>query len=470
MSRLNSQVPPIRSCPSLCATDLQQLLGNQSENPLINLATHATSTKKALNHFNMRVTQRLHRYRSMKKQWQEVATSKQSILSLLPSDDLLVIQDSMKNTNWSSKHSLVDSKVSSVSDCSQTTVVTDPLHSKIRQDLMKLRKVIKQNQIKSDDAIPFIPLNSIRLLGEPTSVPTTSDNQENQSSSHVNKEISSSLPSLNKLKPLDLVQISGCRMRSSTLPKSDSTDSGLGSTSNSSSTCSQYCKQQRSQQQNHNKTVNICNYRVNHQSSHPTPPLPSDSATLRASPLLKKNANTSNKMTHNGRSKQTLPSRLSLLIPSAMNKKQPNFTKQETRISHMRQVSTSADVTTRLYTYASSSSSNIPQSLKLKRDASLLPILLHSSSCVGLQPRISRSKKPEYTLEDDQEERYTNDDDDNYYHLLDYKQLINRLPKPIISNRPRYGKDDYGILFDQLAHIRDRMSDSNTYDEYARTT
>ena len=166
MTRLNSQVPPIGSCPSLCMTDLQQLLRNRSENPLINLATHATSTKKALNHFNMRVTQRLHRYRSMKKQWQEVATSKQSTLSILPRDDLLVIQDPMKNGNLSSKRSLVDSKTSCVSDCSQITGVTDPLHSKIRQDLMKLRKIINQNQMKSDDATPFISPNSIRLLGE----------------------------------------------------------------------------------------------------------------------------------------------------------------------------------------------------------------------------------------------------------------------------------------------------------------
>lgn len=163
MTRLNRQIPPIRSCPSLCVTDLQKLLGNQLENPLINLATNTTSTKKTLQYFNMRVTQRLHRYRSMKKQWQEVATSEQSILSVLPPDDLLIIRDPMKNTNLPAWRSLADSKTSCVSDCSQTTAITDPLHSRIQQDLMKLRKVIKQNRTKSDETIPS---NGIRLLGE----------------------------------------------------------------------------------------------------------------------------------------------------------------------------------------------------------------------------------------------------------------------------------------------------------------
>ncbi|UJR29137.1 hypothetical protein I4U23_010351 [Adineta vaga] len=462
-------------------TDIQKLLQNQSENPLITLSSHSNSTKTALKYFNMRVTQRLHRYRSMKKQWQEVATSMQnsSLLSTVPPPDALIImQDSKKN----SMTSTIEIKGSCVSDCSNTTITTrdirgrnsidiDPLHSRIQQDLIKLRKLIKQNKSMSDENISYIPSNTIRPIGERTSIPTTFDDQEN----HIHNAISLSTSSLNKLKPLDRVKISGCQMRSSLLPKSDSTDSGVGSTSNSSSTCSQYSKQQqeqKSKRQINNKTFNICHSRVNLPPPHPSPPLPSDTSMLRASHLSKKKTNTSSKMTQNGRSKQTLPSRLSLLIPSVVNKKQPSFTKQEIRTSHMRRLSTSADMTTRLYTYAASSSSIIPQSMMLKRNTSLLPILLHSSSCMGLQTQEIHSRKLNYRLEDEQQQEkdHTNDDDDDYYHLLDYKHLINRLPKSIISIRPRYGQDDYGILFDQLAHIRERMPDSNAYDEYARTT
>jgi hypothetical protein len=257
-------------------------------------------------------------------------------------------------------------------------------------------------------------------------------------------------------------------MRSSTLPKSDSVDSGVGSTSNSSSTCSQHLKQQQQQKlkrQYNNKTFNICHSRVN----PPPPLLPSDSPIHRSSHLSKKKSNTSSKMSQNIRSKQPLASRLSLPtppIPPIVRKKQPSFTKQETRSPLIRRLSQSVDTTTRLYTYAASSSSATPRSMMLKRNTSLLPILLQSCCCTGIQPRQSRSNKSKYDLDKDQEE--TNNDDNDYYYLLDYKNLLNRLPKSMISIRPHYGQDDYGILFEQVNHIRKTMPDSNIYDEYAR--
>ncbi len=251
-------------------------------------------------------------------------------------------------------------------------------------------------------------------------------------------------------------------MRPPTLPKSESADSGIGSTSNSSSTCSQYSKQLQLKRQSNNKTFNIYQSRVNPL----PPPLPSDSFCYRSSYSSRKKVLTSSKMSQSLPSKQLLPSRLSIPTPLVVvEKKQPSFTKQETPLPPIRRLSSRDDVTTRLYTYAASSSSATPPSLMLKRNTSLLPILLQSSSCIGIQRRENHPKTIDYDLEEEQEE---NDNDTDYYHLLDYNHLINRLPKPIISILPRYGQDDYGILFEQLDHIRERMPDSNTYDDYAR--
>jgi hypothetical protein len=171
-------------------------------------------------------------------------------------------------------------------------------------------------------------------------------------------------------------------------------------------------------------------------------------------------------MSQNISSKQLIPSHLSVPIPPVIEQKQPTFTKQETPLPPIQRSSTNSDITSRLYTYAAPSSSATPRSMILKRNTSLLPILLQSCSCIGIQPRQVEPKKIESDLEEEQEEN-TNDDD--YYHLLDYNHLINRLPKPVISINPRYGQDDYGILFEQLDHIRETMPDSNIYDDFVRS-
>jgi hypothetical protein len=268
-------------------------------------------------------------------------------------------------------------------------------------------------------------------------------------------------------------------MRPSILPKSESTDSGLGSISNSSSTCSQYSKQHQQQKINrqNNKTFNIYQSRVN----PPPPPLPSDSFIYRASYSSKKKSSTSFKMAQSASSKQSLQSSLTIptsipITPPLVKQKQPSFIKQETLLPPIQRISDGGDSTACLYTYSASSSTAIPHSMILKRNTSLLPILLQSSSCIGIQPRESRPKKSKFDLEEEQEENNNDGDEDDddveednhYYHLLDYKHLINCLPKPVISIHPRYGQDDYGVLFEQLEHIRQTMPDSNFYDDYAR--
>jgi len=285
------------------------------------------------------------------------------------------------------------------------------------------------------------------------SINTAFDDRENHNTI-INKKASV----LNKLKPLDRVKIAGCQMRRPAFPKTDSANSGAGSSSNLSSTCSQYSKQQQQQKikrHNNNKIFNIYHSRIN-----PAPPLPSDSFLCRTPHLSKKKSNTSSKMSQNMSSKQLIP------IPPVIEQKQPSFTKQETLLPPIQRSSTNSDITSRLYTYAASSSSATPRSMILKRNTSLLPILLQSCSCTGIQPRQIQPKKIESDLEEEQEENNNNDDD--YYHLLNYNYLINRLPKPVISIHPRHGQDDYGILFEQLDHIRETMPDSNIYEDFVR--
>jgi len=147
-----------------CINDIQHLYKNEAENPLTNCASHRTTTKAALQYFNKRVTQRLHRYRSMKRQWQEVATSIQCISSL-------------PSTCGSSMFPAIESKAYSISDyINATTAVNDnyeensieldPLYSRIQQDLIKLRKLIKKKQKKLNDKTSLVTLSVVRPLEE----------------------------------------------------------------------------------------------------------------------------------------------------------------------------------------------------------------------------------------------------------------------------------------------------------------
>ena len=258
-------------------------------------------------------------------------------------------------------------------------------------------------------------------------------------------------------------------MRPPILAKSDSADSGVGSTSNASSTCSQYSKQQKLKRHNADKTFNIYRSRIN--ALPPPPPHSSESFFYRSSYSSRKKFHISPKMSQTTPSRQSISSsRLGIPLASIIEKQSPTFTKQETPLPPIRQPSQHDGITTRVYTYAASTSSATPRSMILKRNTSLLPILLQSSSCMGIQQREIHSRKIRSKIEeehDDEEDELPRENDD-YFHLLNYNHLINRLPKPIISIVPRYGQDDYGILFEQLDHIRETMPDSNIYDDYAR--
>lgn len=260
-------------------------------------------------------------------------------------------------------------------------------------------------------------------------------------------------------------------MHHSTLQKHDSIDSRMTSTSNSSSTCSQHSRQQQTKRKGHSKASNSIYSRQNPYSAS----CPSDSLTFHESHESNGKSLTSSKKTQRTLSKTLLLSSSSIAqLPQLINKGQPSFIKQEILLPAIRQLPDSEELATDRYTYAASTSSASPHSTMLKRNASLLPLVLHSTSCIGVQSRAICSKMPEYDIDDDKEDQEetittSNDDDSSYYHLLDYKNLLNGLPEPVISIQPYCGQDDYGILFEQIDHIRETMPDSNVYDYYART-
>ncbi|CAF1192228.1 unnamed protein product [Adineta steineri] len=151
--------------------DIQDLLKNQSENSFITLATYpSSSTTTGSQYSNMRVTQRLHRYRSMKKQWQEVATFIQSNSSVFSTYTSSVLSS---NVLPITQKSTIESKDYYNNDCINTTIAIkdinegnsidlDPLYSRIQQDLIKLRKIIKNNQNKFQNNNSLLPLSNIR--------------------------------------------------------------------------------------------------------------------------------------------------------------------------------------------------------------------------------------------------------------------------------------------------------------------
>ncbi|CAF3523387.1 unnamed protein product [Rotaria sp. Silwood1] len=155
--------------------DIKDVLKNQARDSLINFTSQSSTT--SLQYSNMRVTQRLHRYRFMKKQWQEVATSIGNTSPISPicesstsiQDISATSQDTMKNLPVIIQKQNVESKGYRINDYTAvgTTVAKDnndknfvdlnPLHIRIQQDLIKLRKLIKTKQSK------FIANTSLKI-------------------------------------------------------------------------------------------------------------------------------------------------------------------------------------------------------------------------------------------------------------------------------------------------------------------
>jgi len=148
-----------------CINDIQHLYKNQAENPLTNCASHPTTTKAALQYFNKRVTQRLHRYRSMKRQWQEVATSIQNMSSLPSTCGSSIFLPAIESKAYSI-NDYINATTAGRDNYEENSIELDPLHSRIQQDLIQLRKLIKKKQKKLNDNTPFVTLPVSRSLEE----------------------------------------------------------------------------------------------------------------------------------------------------------------------------------------------------------------------------------------------------------------------------------------------------------------
>jgi hypothetical protein len=101
----------------------------------------------SLQYFNMRVTQRLHRYRTLKRQWQEVATAvQQDPLSPPKSESPVPIPDILPMI----QEQIIERKVNDMTlikeNHGKNSIQLDPLRSRIQRDLIKLRKLIKARE------------------------------------------------------------------------------------------------------------------------------------------------------------------------------------------------------------------------------------------------------------------------------------------------------------------------------------
>ncbi|CAF3710637.1 unnamed protein product [Rotaria sp. Silwood1] len=419
--------------------DLQNLF----QSPLISYIS--PSTTPPLQYFNMRVTERLHRYRSLKRHWHEVATTVQHDSSSPSKSDTPL---SILDTTPIVQEQIVEPKSSDVKDYmipitiamkennDKNSIETNALRSLIQQDLIDLRKLMKIRHKRRIELVASKTNTYNQPFGE-ASINQVFDDQENNNT--INTERTSSL---NKAKLHDRVKMSSSQMRPSTFPQSNSVDRTIITRNNSLTSSLQNSKPQKKfKQKIHSKTFSICRSRI-HAS------LSSDSV-MHDTVSSKKKSSTPPKINLQQTQSYRLP------MPPVLKKKESCFIKQETSLPPIRRLSITEQTTTCPYNYAASTSSATPRSMKLNRNRSLLPILLTSVSCIGIQSQ-------EIHYETDEE------NNDDYYNLLHYKQLINHLPNPVISIHSQCNQDDYGILFEQLDHIRETMPDSHVYDNYTR--
>ncbi|CAF0854429.1 unnamed protein product [Adineta steineri] len=377
------------------------------------------SSTSSLQFLNIRVSKRLNRYRLLQRQWYKLQSpiqnkplSTSNIQFRLPMSDIKPLRQE-QNT---------EKIVCDIKDCSiplEKTIIKGSkektfsefefLRSQIPQDLLQLRKGINIQQKKIPE-ITSLKINN-KLSRAMTFINTSITEEED-----------------NNIKSLDYAQRADRRIHSAT---SSQNDNKCLIRSNSPNIFLPNSKrQEKIQQQINNKPSNIYRCRV-YQSFISDSPIQSIPST---------------KVILNKQSKINLkqPQRLNLPLPLTNVKQvdeiQPSTIKQET--------------TTCFYTYATSTSSIMPSSMKLNRNTSLLSILLTPISCLGIQ---------------EQHETYVKKSKINSYSLLNYEKVQNHLPKPIISFYSEKNHDGFRILSTQLDRIRETMPNSNVYNNYIRT-
>jgi len=129
------------SIPSTSRKSISLL--NDLQNPPVILVS--TPIPSSLQYFNIRVTERLHRYRSLKRQWNEAASANQ-IDPISPSkpETPLPTLDIVPVTH----EQLIKDYINFSEMRDKNHIGFDPLHSQIQNDLIKLRRIIKSRQKK----------------------------------------------------------------------------------------------------------------------------------------------------------------------------------------------------------------------------------------------------------------------------------------------------------------------------------
>ncbi|UJR20548.1 hypothetical protein I4U23_023675 [Adineta vaga] len=384
-------------------TDLKDV---QTLFPNAQVSYVSPSTTGSLHYLNIRVTERLHRYRLLKRQWND-------------------LQPTNSNSNISDNTSLIQDPKEYVIPLARTiigkeskkksSIKLEPLRSQIQQDLLQLRKTIRTKQNKLPDNMCAKIRTKNRSIQEKTISNTPLDNDDN----YLNITMQQKTPVSNRR------QVPNPRVHSAIFPQNNLTDSGIITINNpSSSYLFHINRSQKLKQEINSKAFNICGYRVNPSSLSDTPSQSKSSLNIHS----KISPNLHSKQTHSLRSSPT-------------KDKQSTSNKPESVSSSSYSSSDAEETTTCHYTYAGSTSSSIPSAMQLNRATSLLPILLTSSSCLG-----------------------TKNKDDRYLT----KDVSIRSLKPIISLHSQYTHDGYGMLFSQLDRLRVTMPNTNVYNNYTR--
>ena len=99
----------------------------------------------SLQYFNIRVRERLHRYRSIKRQWNEVASTSQFDSS--KTDSSAPVTEMTPITH----EQLIKDYITASSLKEKDSTSVNPLHSQIEKDIIELRKLMKSRQKKRSE-------------------------------------------------------------------------------------------------------------------------------------------------------------------------------------------------------------------------------------------------------------------------------------------------------------------------------
>ena len=169
-------------------------LQNRFENPLVSVVPPSPSP--SLQYFNIRVTERLHRYRSLRRQWQELATtipSDPSWTPKCPSPPTTTVESVAPPPPVTAQSPSIELKIFTMNESAnqtttfrenleRTTAENDPLHSRIQHDLIQLRRLIKARQKKlSENQKSKVPAINARPSHELVSGTTLHSLDENSS-------------------------------------------------------------------------------------------------------------------------------------------------------------------------------------------------------------------------------------------------------------------------------------------------